>query len=54
MNDDLLKKSILFKGMTDTERNECLLALNAQKKSYKKGDSIFHAGNLTEQMGMVL
>ena len=54
MNDDLLKKSILFKGMTDTERNECLLALNAQKKSYKKGNSIFHAGNLTEQMGMVL
>lgn len=37
MNDDLLKESILFKGMTDTERTECLLALIAHRKSYKKG-----------------
>ena len=54
MNDDLLKKNILFKGMTDTERNECLLTFNAHRKSYKKGDTIFHAGDLTDQMGMVL
>ncbi len=54
MNDELLKKSILFKGMTDTERDECLQALNAHKKSYKKGDAILHSGNLTDQMGMVL
>ena len=54
MNDDLLKKSILFKGMTDPERDECLLTLNAHRKSYKKGDAILHAGNLTDQMGMVL
>ena len=54
MNDDLLKKSILFKGMTDPERDECLLTLNAHRKSYKKGDAILHAGILTDQMGMVL
>ena len=54
MNDDLLKKSILFKDMTDTERNECLLTLNAHRKSYKKGNAILHAGDLTDQMGMVL
>ena len=54
MNDDRLKKSILFKGMTDPERDECLLTLNAHRKSYKKGDAILHAGNLTDQMGMVL
>lgn len=54
MNDDLLKKSILFKGMTDPERDECLLTLNAHRKSYKKGDAILHAGNQTDQMGMVL
>ena len=54
MNNDLLKKSILFKGMTDIERNECLLTLNAHRKLYKKGDAIFHAGDLTDQMGMVL
>lgn len=51
MNDDLLKKSILFKGMTDTERNECLQRLNAHRKSYKKGDAILHAGDLTDQKG---
>lgn len=54
MNDDLFKKSILFKGMTDPERDECLLTLNAHRKSYKKGDAILHAGNQTDQMGMVL
>lgn len=54
MNDDLLKKSILFKGRTDPERDECLLTLNAHRKSYKKGDAILHAGNQTDQMGMVL
>lgn len=54
MNNDLLKKNILFKGMTDIERNECLLTLNAHRKLYKKGDAIFHAGDLTDQMGMVL
>ncbi len=54
MNDDLLKESILFKGMTDTERTECLLALIAHRKSYKKGDAILHAGDLTDKMGLVL
>ena len=54
MNEDLLKKIILFKGMADTERNECLLTLNAHRKSYKKGEAILHAGNLTDMMGMVL
>ena len=48
MNDDLLKKSILFKGMTNTERNEFLPALNVHRKSYKRGDAIFHAGNPTD------
>lgn len=54
MNDDLLKESILFKGMTDTERTECLLALIAHRKSYKKEDAILHAGDLTDKMGLVL
>ena len=40
--------------MTDAERDQCLQALNAHKKSYKKGETILHAGNLTDQMGMVL
>lgn len=52
MNDDLLKKSILFKSMTDPERDECLLTLNAHRKSCKKVDAILHAGDLTDQMGL--
>ena len=54
MNDDLLKKSILFKSMTDPERDECLLTLNAHRKSCKKVDAILHAGDLTDQMEMVI
>lgn len=40
--------------MTDSERNECFLTLNAHRRSYKKGEAILHAGDLTDQMGMVL
>ena len=54
MRDDILQKSILFKGMTDVERNTCLSSLNAHEKSYKKGSTILHAGSVTNQMGMVL
>ena len=54
MSNDLLKKSFLFKDMTDIERNECLLTLNAHRKSYKKGDAILHAGDMTDKMGMAL
>lgn len=54
MNDELFKKSILFKGMTDVEQDECLQALGAHKKSYEKGEVILHAGDSTDQMGMVL
>ncbi len=54
MNEDLLNKSILFNGMTDIERKQCLLTLNAHKKSYKKGETILHAGSLTDKMGMIL
>ena len=54
MDKNILEKSILFKGMTDTERDQCLQLLNAHKRSYTKGETILHAGNLTDQMGMVL
>ena len=54
LRDDILQKSILFKGMTDVERNTCLSSLNAHEKSYKKGSTILHAGGVTNQMGMVL
>ena len=54
MNDAILRKSLLFQEMTDLERNTCLSALNAHERSYKKETCILHAGNVTDQMGMVL
>ena len=54
MDERLLKQSILFKGMTNIEREQCLQTLNAHKKSYKKGETILHAGIITDRMGMVL
>ena len=47
-------ESILFKGMSDIEREQCLKALYADKKSYKKGEIILNAGDLTDRMGMIL
>ena len=54
MHEKILQKSMLFKNMTDTERNTCLSVLQAHERSYKKGDCILHAGSVTNQMGMVL
>lgn len=54
MNKDLLQKSMLFRGMSDDERGDCLTILKAFERSYKKGAAIMHAGGFTENMGMVL
>ncbi len=51
---DMIQKSILFRGMTETERNACLSALKAHEKSFQKGNAVLHAGSVTDQMGMVL
>lgn len=54
MDENLLRESILFKGMSDIEQEQCLKALYADKKSYKKGEIILNAGDLTDRMGMIL
>ncbi len=54
MKEDFLKKSLLFRDMTDADRTQCLSALNAHERSYKKGTTILCAGDQTDQMGMVL
>ena len=54
MVSDKLMGSILFRGMREEEIRTCLKALNAHKKSYKKGAILLQAGNITNQMGMVL
>lgn len=49
-----LQKTMLFRGMDETEIEEALSALSATEKKYKKGSTIFHAGRTTERMGLVL
>lgn len=54
MNINNLHSNILFKDLTSTELENCLSALNAHEKSYKKGDIILYAGDTTNYMGLVL
>lgn len=54
MSETILKKSALFRDMTDEERSECLKALSAREQNFRKGEVIFHAGDHTDRMGMVL
>ncbi|MEG0322787.1 MAG: Crp/Fnr family transcriptional regulator [Raoultibacter sp.] len=50
----ILAHSYLFAGMTDTEVEAMLECLNAQTRSYPKGDFIFRAGESTTTMGVIL
>ena len=54
MQIDLLRELFIFKGMTDDEIQIAAISLQAIEKSYRKGDVIFLAGNVTDQMGLVL
>ena len=40
--------------MTENEVNSALLSLCAQEKRYTKGQTLFHAGDFTEKLGLVL
>ncbi len=50
----LLRKTMLFKGMTDGEISAALTALEAREKNYQKGSLVLQAGTLTERMALVL
>lgn len=54
MDMKMLKDNVLFKGLTDGEMTECLKALKAAEKAYKKDSLILHAGDVTKRMGLVL
>lgn len=54
MNSEIIRNSLIFKGLTEEEINHCLKYLQAQEKSYKKGSAILHAGDMTDRMGLVL
>ena len=48
-----LQTTILFRGMQDTEIGESLSALGAKEKTYKKGETLLHAGTTAPRMGLV-
>ena len=54
MDLDYLKKTALFKNMTDAEIRSALKALQADEKSYARNETILHAGSRTDRMGLVL
>ena len=49
-----LQKSMLFRGMTETEISNALQVLEAHEKRYEKGETLLTAGTITERMGLVL
>jgi CRP-like cAMP-binding protein len=50
----VLKKSGLFRNLTEDEMNEALRSLSIIKRGYKKGSFILNAGDTTGTVGMVL
>ena len=54
MNVDIIKKSILFAGMSEEEKDRAYESLEVQERTYKKGEVILQAGSRTKRMGMVL
>ena len=54
MDTRLLQKSMLFRGMTETEISNALQVLEAREKNFQKSETLLIAGTITERMGLVL
>lgn len=54
MNFSFLTKTLLFRGTTETEAEAMLQCLGSYTKRYAKGEIIYRAGEVIENMGMVL
>ena len=54
MDKDLLKKTVIFRGMNDNELNTALSALKSTEKEFLKDEVILYAGSTTDMMGLVL
>lgn len=54
MKIEVIKKFIIFKGMSDEEIQSAFAVLRYEEKSYKKGETILYAGFSTKKMGIVL
>ena len=54
MENEALRDNLLFRAIEESELEDCLRALYARTKRYKKDALILHAGEKAEQMGIVL
>jgi len=54
MNTDNLSRTMFFRGMTADEIDTALKSLNFHEKSFSKGEAVLLAGNVTDEMGLVL
>ena len=54
MDTQQLQKTMLFRGMTETEITDALRILEAHEKRYETGETLLIAGSITERMGLVL
>ena len=50
MDTNSLHQTLLFQRMSDDEIRLCLATLYASEKKFRKGQIIFHAGDLTDRM----
>ena len=50
----LLLSTELFKGMMEEELSSALLFLHAEEKTFEKGQTTLHAGDVTEKLGLVI
>ena len=54
MDIKMLQTTGLFQGMSKEEVFLALTALEAAEKSFRKGETILHAGSVTQSLGLVL
>lgn len=54
MNYQFLTQTRLFLGLTAEETEHALKCLQAHTRKYKKGETVFRAGNVTDEMGLIL
>lgn len=54
MKNEMIKKSIIFKGFGDEEIMDALVQLQSESRIFEKGEAVLSAGEVTERMGLVL
>lgn len=54
MNISFLTKTVLFRGIEADELETLLDCLKAERKVYGKGETVYHAGDSVQALGMVL